>query len=77
VLLGDYVPGEIDPDMEAAARLFASAPDVLAALLAAVVSLEELAAAWPQDSLPAGRVCVRMANAINNGNAAIAKATGQ
>lgn len=45
---------------------------VRGALLDAVISLEELAAAWPQDSLPAKQVCVRMANAINNGNAMLA-----
>jgi hypothetical protein len=31
VLLGDYIPGEIDPDMEAAANLFCAAPDLLEA----------------------------------------------
>ena len=51
----------------------ARADELRAALLEAVISLEELASAWPQDSLPAAQVCVRMANAINHGNAVIAR----
>lgn len=39
------------------------------ALRRAVASLEELAAAWPEDSVPSAPVCVRMAEAINNGKA--------
>lgn len=44
------------------------------ALLNAVVSLEELAKAWPKDSLPPQPVALRMAEAINGGNAALAAA---
>ena len=43
VLLGDYVPGECDADMDAAARLFCAAPDLLAALISTRASLQAMA----------------------------------
>ena len=41
VLLGDYVPGECDADMDAAALLFCAAPDLLEALKSLVDNLAE------------------------------------
>lgn len=65
------------PEALANARLIAAAPEIKTALLDAVIALEALASAWPEDHMPSKSVCLQMADAINNGNAAIAKAIGQ
>ena len=61
VLLGDYVPGECDADMDAAARLFCAAPDLLEAAksgflalvgLEMALAVERNAWEWPDDAPP-------------------------
>ncbi|USN15180.1 hypothetical protein KIKIMORA_00330 [Brevundimonas phage vB_BpoS-Kikimora] len=45
--------------------------DVRTALQEAVAVMSDLAEAWPQDSLPAQSLCVRLANAIHDGREAL------
>lgn len=47
--------------------------DVRSALSEALIVLAEFANAWPQDSLPAHPLCMRLASVINGGRAALAQ----
>lgn len=66
VVLGDYIPGRLDADMDAAATLFAAAPDLLEALTGACDVLIGIA----------GQV-EGAAYALDEAQSALAKATGK
>ena len=71
VLLGDYVPGECDADMDAAALLFCAASDLLEALKEARTALHHHYVEW--DGEPEDAVALQLARA--KADAAILKAT--
>lgn len=76
VLLGDYAPGECDADMDAAARLFCAAPDLLEALRLARSELGMIAMHKGLTCPASSEVLAGMAERkLSNIDAAIAKAT--
>ena len=70
VLLGDYIPGEIDADMEAAANLFSAAHDLLWELRRVT---ELLASSNRSTDRPSDYV----SRAVMDARAAISRATGE
>lgn len=70
VLLGDYEPGELDADMEAAANLFCAAPDLFEACVALTAAMRRYEVEVDADAPQAHR------DMMDAADAAISKALG-